>query len=273
MHSTNFSQIFIALAITLVSLQSSAWPRVGFASTDSPARWCVRDGIFFGDVKCVPMDAAEKLGYDSDKIFGAPSNASDLAQMANAQAEITRATKDYEKKQEEYENVQTKLKRLKYDLDGSHTKADFAVLEKKLADLDLYAEETRKKAQTAKEILEQAKAQTGIGNQLLAETELKKEIARKGLMIKVNELDGKLAKFEDNLAATERELNNTALEAFVIAKIDRLAGSFCSAKTMCDKDASKVRSTIMEAVASKELRDSFKSGSSSKGASSSGTAK
>ncbi len=90
----------------------------------------------------------------------------------------------------------------------------------------------------------------------LGKADLQSEIARKGLLIQFTDLEKRLGSFEANINAVENELNNTVLEAYLTAKLGRVAENFCELKKACYSDPKSVKKKFMDAVVSQELKNS-----------------
>lgn len=231
------------------------WWHTSYTEGSDPVKYCVRDGIFSGTTRCMDHEKAKALDFDDRKVFGAANNPTMTTQLAAAQKEIDRATKDYEQKQREYEGHKDALARLKAKSEtGTMTRTEFAALDGKMKALEATVSEAGQKAGQAKMAL--MKAQTA-GAPSAGQAEMQSEVARRGLLIKVTDLESKLSTFEDNIRATETELNNSVLEAYLAAKFSKLADSFCELKAMCDSNPKGVKTKLMESLVSGELRSQF----------------
>ncbi|MFN8845701.1 MAG: hypothetical protein ACK5W9_02500 [Bdellovibrionales bacterium] len=254
------SKVFFVGVLTLSTssaLASDWWWHTSYQNTDNPPKFCVRDGVFSGPVRCMDWDKAEALEFDTRKVFGAAGNPSVAAGVARAQSELTKAETDHEQRQKELKKHEDDLARLRSDYNtGSYTQAEFKALETKIATLQKTTADARVRAQEAKALLDQRfiAAQPTLGK-----VELQSEIARKGLLIKFTDLEKRLGSFEANIDAVETELNNTVLEAYVTAKLDKMANGLCEFKNSCDKDANAKKAAkkkLMDSIVSKELQGS-----------------
>ncbi len=250
-----FSSFILIASVFAFHTTAQAWIFGTSKTKDgSPKQYCVSPGWFNSNpYKCLPYDKAEALGFDYSRVYGGASGA-ETNQYVQAQADIDRGTVQYDQLNKKLLRQTRELGAIKQRLANEPlTEDERTRLKQRETEIDQDLSVLRPqilKAQQALSVYEQNPNVTGGA--------LRLEIARKGLLAQVNELDNKLATLEDLARNTEQELNNTILEAFIVSKIDRLASNLCQANGMCP-DSAAVKKFLIEKVASEKLRSNFKS--------------
>jgi hypothetical protein len=68
-----YLQFLVVIAVTLTQSYASAasdwWWHTSYTSTDTPPKYCVRDGIFSGPVRCMDYEKAKAIGFDDRKVL------------------------------------------------------------------------------------------------------------------------------------------------------------------------------------------------------------
>lgn len=214
-------------------------------------------------------DQASRMDYDSRRIFGLANNPTETEQYATVKDEIKRANENLAKNEKALKTVQAKLAQDQQDLEKKNIlPVDLEDIKMRVKTLKVEEEKLQKGVTDAKKALEVYPKDERIRKILLAGDAalLKTEVARKGLQIKVTDLGNRLDRYGDTLDAIEEELNNTVLEAFVVAKLARFAAAFCDAKKTCDSNSLQARDDLMKSVTSADLfRDATKAKSESAG--------
>lgn len=264
------SKFGLVFGLTVAFAQSSSATSSGFYGRSEffSDNYCVYNGFMwgFGEKRCVTKAAAEALGYDEAKIFGMASDQTPMSQLTRAQAELDNAKKVLATKQKESDKLSTDVKEVEEKLKGGGTPPTGYELDK----LDARLASLKKDQERAGREFGEAKAALdGINTRITTTTAagnpdaaiLKAEITKRGLVAKFNEYERVLVDFQTGIQATESELNNTALEALVVAKLNKLSGNLCEAAKMCgpnfdNKEA--VKTWLTDQVASEELKKSFK---------------
>ncbi len=255
----------------LIAFQAIVFLAIGFGSPadaifwghendETPPRYCVRASLY-GAERCVNAAKARELNWSDEKIYG-------MSHSIDKAGEIDQAMKDSAALDANIattaNNIErTKVNIAKYKLLEADKNALFRPkpdeIKKELVALDASLKKDEQALDVFKKMLATSATKAGDSLRSLSEGELRVEIAKKGLLVHVDTLERKLATLEDNLRITEVEFNNTVLEAFVIAKLDKLASKFCEAQKMCaGEGAAGVPGLIRNAVASKELMNNFK---------------
>lgn len=258
-------------SIRLIVFQAIVFLAMGFGSPanaffwgrendENPPKYCVRASLF-GAERCVNAAKARELKWSDEKIYGM-SHSIDKAEEID-QAMKNSAALDANIATTEKNLARTKVNIAKYKLWEADKDAFLRPkpeeIKSQLTALDASLKKDEQTLADFKKQLNESKPKQGDSLRSLSEGELRVEIAKKGLLVHVDTLERKLATLEDNLRITEVEFNNTVLEAFVIAKLDKLAAKFCEAQKMCAGDGSAgVPGFIRNAVASKELMSNFK---------------
>jgi hypothetical protein len=255
----NFTVLFAFVVVAMTSRNASAFLLSTWKTVDGPPKqYCVSPGLMGNaPYKCVPWDEAKKVGFDNETVYGGTSGPT-LAQYTLAQSEMDRTTKDYDYQQRTLDTLQEKLRATNERIRTERfTEAELNSMKQLKLDLENSIQSTNGKLKLARTALEEAKANPISGGVLDANA-LKIEIARKGLLIQVTDLENKMGTLEDNLNATEAELNNSVLEAFVVSKLNKLSANFCSASAMCAKDPAAVKDWLSDKFTSEKLKKSFK---------------
>lgn len=257
MKSFYFLSFVIAFAF---HTSANAWIFGTSKTKDGPPKeYCVSPGWFNSNpYKCMPYDQAEKLGFDYSQVYGASSGTSST-QYVQAQADIDKGKTELAQMQRTMSTLQSKLANTKDRLTNGErfTPAELASMQQLERDLEKDIAAMKPKIDAAKASLSEKEQAAGTGGQI-TDGAARLEIARKGLLAQVNELETKFNSLEDVFRNTEQELNNTVLEAFVVAKINKLAENLCEANKMCEKDPAGVKKFLMEKVASEKLKSSVR---------------
>lgn len=252
---------FLSFVIVFVCHASAnAWIFATSKTKDGPPKeYCVSPGWFNNNpYKCVPYDDALKLDKDFSSVYAAASTGNSK-QYLQAQADIDKGRADLAQMQRTMSTLQSKLATTKDRLTNGERfdPGELASMQQLERDLEKSIADMKPKIDAAKASLSEREQAADTGGQI-TDGAARLEIARKGLLAQVNELETKFNSLEDVFRNTEQELNNTVLEAFVVAKINKLAENLCEANKMCESDRPGVKKFLMEKVASEKLKSSIK---------------
>lgn len=246
------------IAIFFYQAASQAWIfGTSKVNEGPPKEYCVSPGWFTSNpYKCVPYDDALSLDKDYSSVYAAASSG-DPKQYVQAQADINKGKAKTEELKVQLAALNKNMAQVKEDMNAWQTPEKMAELQKRKDKIQADIDDVQARAQEAQRSL--STAETGPNMSSGAQ---RLELARKGLLTQVNDIQNKLTTLEDNLRNTEQELNNTVLEAFVVSKINRLAEGLCEVQNskMCE-DPAKAKKFLLEKVASEKLRTNFKSNS------------
>ena len=252
-----FKNVYLFFAVAFAFHSSgNAWIFGTSKVIDGPPKqYCVSPGWFTSNpYKCVDYKDAEKLDKDYSSVYAAASSG-DPKQYIQAQADIDKGKAKTEELKTQLATLNKSMAQVKEDMNAWQAPEKMDELKRKSQQIQTDIDRVQAQAQDAQRSL--STSETGPDMSAGAQ---RLELSRKGLLTQVNDLQNKLTSLEDNLRNTEQELNNTVLEAFVVAKIDRLAASLCevSNNKMCEKNPADVRKFLLEKVASEKLRTNFK---------------
>jgi DNA repair exonuclease SbcCD ATPase subunit len=249
--------IFMFNSSLALAQSSDWWWHTTYESDDNPPKFCVKDGVFTGPVRCMDMDKAKDLGFDARKVFGAANSPSTTTQVARAQADLSKAQANFEQRQAELKNHQDEITQLEGQLDPDrNTFTQYNTLRNRISSLKAKTQTLQSQVQDARTALDNS---LKTAQPTLGKVELQSEIARKGLLIQFTALEKRLGSFEANIDAVETEFNNTALEAYVAAKLGKVADHLCEFKNSCEKNTNNKKAAkkkFMDSVVSQELQNS-----------------